>query len=70
MSRTYIGSAPIDMATMASVWDDVRKEILSDFYNEVCDRAEANMAATGTVSGAHWNAMRQVLKEKGVEVTR
>lgn len=45
-------------------------EILADFYNKVCDRAERNMAHTGTVSGAHWNAMKQVLAEMGVEVTR
>lgn len=44
--------------------------VLLAFYNEVCDQAERNMAATNTVSGAHWNAMRQVLKAKGIEVTR
>lgn len=47
-----------------------RNNILADFYAKVCDRAEQNMAQTGTVSGAHWNAMRQILKEMGVEVTR
>lgn len=46
------------------------KRIIIDFYNEVCDQAERNMAATNTVSGAHWNAMRQVLKTKGIEVSR
>ena len=46
------------------------KSILLAFYHRVCDRAEANMAATGTVSGAHWNAMRQELKALGIEVTR
>lgn len=45
-------------------------EIVLDFYNRVCDRAEANMALTGTVSGAHWNAMRQELAALGVEVKR
>jgi hypothetical protein len=44
--------------------------LLLDFYNRVCDRAERNMALTGTVSGAHWNAMRQELKALGIEVTR
>lgn len=44
--------------------------ILLAFYNEVCDQAERNMAATNTVSGAHWNAMRQVLKAKGIAVSR
>lgn len=47
---------------------DSEKVILRAFYAAVCVRAEANMAATGTVSGAHWNAMRQVLKEMGIEV--
>jgi len=44
--------------------------ILSAFYQEVCDQAEKNMASTGTVSGAHWNAMRQVLAQRGIEVSR
>lgn len=44
--------------------------VLLAFYNEVCDQAERNMAATNTVSGAHWSAMRQVLKAKGIEVAR
>ena len=46
------------------------KVLLLAFYNLVCDRAERNMEATGTVSGAHWNAMRQVLTTKGIEVAR
>lgn len=45
-------------------------QTLLEFYNRVCDRAEANMTLTGTVSGAHWNAMRQELKAQGIEVTR
>jgi len=44
--------------------------VLRAFYNEVCDQAERNMALTNTVSGAHWNAMRQVLKVKGIEVNQ
>jgi len=46
------------------------KPTLSAFYDEVCDRAEQNMASTGTVGGAHWNAMRVILAAKGIEVTR
>ena len=38
------------------------------FYHRVCERAERNMELTGIVSGAHWNAMRQVLKEMGINV--
>ena len=36
------------------------------FYAEVCIRAESIMAQTGTVSGAHYNAMRQLLQERGI----
>lgn len=50
------------------VLSDSERVILKAFYAAVCVRAEANMAATGTVSGAHWNAMRQVLGEMGIEV--
>lgn len=42
--------------------------IIADFYRRVCERAEKNMELTGTVSGAHWNAMRQVCTEMGIEV--
>lgn len=44
--------------------------VLAEFYNRVCDRAEANMAATGTISGAHWNAMRQELSAMGITVAQ
>ena len=36
------------------------------FYINVCLLAEKNMQETGTVSGAHWNAMRSILKQKGL----
>ena len=39
------------------------------FYAEVCVRAESIMAQTGTVSGAHYNAMRQLLQERGILAT-
>lgn len=48
--------------------NEAEKIALQAFYAAVCVRAEANMAATGTVAGAHWNAMRQVLAEMGIEV--
>lgn len=54
-----------------NVWNSRHiSRTLLDFYNRVCDRAESNMEATGTVSGAHWNAMRQELVAMGIEVTR
>lgn len=63
----FIPFPPIDGSAF---WKEIQKEMLLDFYNKVCDRAEQNMAHTGTVSGAHWNAMKQVLAEMGIEVTR
>lgn len=47
---------------------EIKRGALIDFYRSVCARAEANMEATGTVSGAHWNAMRQILVEMGIQV--
>jgi uncharacterized membrane protein len=47
--------------------DEVAKVVVQWFYRRVCERAEANMTATGTVAGAHWNAMRQVMAEMGIE---
>ncbi len=44
------------------------EDILRYFYAEVCAEAEKIMAQTGTVSGAHYNAMKRVLKRKGIEV--
>lgn len=46
------------------------KAIIVEFYHRVCERAEANMVVTGTVSGAHWNAMIQELMARGIEVDR
>lgn len=62
LSRGITGLAPVDLSP-------IRLNIVIDFYNRVCDRAEQNMAHTGTVSGAHWNAMKQVMREMGIEVT-
>ena len=44
------------------------QDILRQFYADVCAEAETIMAQTNTVSGAHWNAMKRVLKRRGVEV--
>lgn len=44
------------------------EDVIVDFVRRVKERAERNMQATGTVSGAHWNAMRQVLKDMGIEM--
>ena len=43
-------------------------DILRQFYADVCAEAELIMVQTNTVSGAHWNAMKRVLKRRGVEV--
>lgn len=52
----------------ADAWN--RRADVLDFYRRVCTRAERNMELTGTVSGAHWNAMRQELAAMGVEVPK
>lgn len=44
--------------------------IIKDFYQRVCKRAEQIMSDTNTLSGAHWNAMKQVMTEMGIEVER
>lgn len=43
-------------------------EIIQDFYDEVCKRAEAKMIATGKLEGSHYAAMREVLEEKKKEL--
>lgn len=42
--------------------------VIANFCERVKVRAESNIEANGTVSGAHWNAMRVVAKEMGIEV--
>ena len=39
-------------------------DIVQDYYNEVCRRAESNMLKTGRLEGAHYAAMQQVLEER------
>jgi hypothetical protein len=56
-----------EMATRIVELETERNTIVEQFYNRVCDRAEMNMESTGTVSGAHWNAMRQEMVALGME---
>lgn len=42
--------------------------ILADFYREVDYRAQVTIQRTGIVAGAHYNAMKAVLAEKGIDV--
>lgn len=46
----------------------LRNASIQYFYQRVCQRAEKNMQETGTVSGAHWNAMRQVMQQMNIEI--
>lgn len=39
----------------------VQREERTHFYDQVCAEAETIMQHTGTVSGAHYNAMRRLL---------
>lgn len=56
-----------EMRTGLSETGTEPKDIIAAFYVTVCERAEANIAHTGTVSGAYLNAMRQVMHEMGLE---
>lgn len=47
---------------------EIRNAAIRYFYRRVCRQAEKNMAETGTVSGAHWNAMKQVLAQMNISV--
>lgn len=72
----YAGATPLDLHFKPGVWDftpritakEAERDFLRQFYADVCAEAETIMAQTNTVSGAHWNAMRRVLKRRGVEV--
>lgn len=46
----------------------LRNSFIKYFYHRVCVQAEKNMQLTGTVSGAHWNAMRQVLQQMNIDI--
>lgn len=56
-----------EMRTGLSETGTEPKDIIAAFAVTVCELAEANIAHTGTVSGAHLNAMRQVMHEMGLE---
>lgn len=45
---------------------DVWRAMALNLYDEICKEAEAIMAQTNTVSGAHYNAMKRVLQRHGV----
>ncbi len=64
-----MGWKPGDEDVATKLWN-LRSDtdILRDFYRDVCAEAESIMALTGTVSGAHYNAMKRILKRKGIEV--
>jgi hypothetical protein len=43
---------------------------VASFIGHVEARAEEYIALTGQVSGAHWNAMKVIAKEMGIETTK
>jgi len=51
---------------MATTTTDLEKKILEEFYKEVCKQAEDNMLKTGKLEGAHYAAMKKILREKGI----
>lgn len=62
IEKTWPGSDGWE-GTLTEFWPNDVREILQSFCAEVNSRAELNMLKTGTVSGAHYNAMQQILKE-------
>lgn len=50
-----------------SVSEDARRQIITDFLQRVKARAERTIEETNVVTGAHWNALRVVAQEMGVE---
>lgn len=51
-----------------AAWNERSALPFVDFYKRVNERAMRNMELTGTLAGAHWNAMKQELKAMGAEV--
>jgi len=44
-------------------WTEVDYDIVKEFVNKICLKAEHKMLATGKLEGAHYAAMREVLEE-------
>lgn len=45
------------------------KEILQSFYKSICEEAEKTMSTPPyKLEGAHYNAMKRILNQKGIEV--
>jgi hypothetical protein len=40
-----------------------KKDIIIEFYNEVCKRAEDKMLKTGKLEGAHFASMKEIIDE-------
>jgi hypothetical protein len=40
-----------------------KEEIIIEFYNEVCKRAENKMLKTGKLEGAHYASMKELIDE-------
>lgn len=45
----------------------IQENIIEEFLERVKERALRNIEESGITTGAHWNALRQVAKELGVE---
>jgi len=59
---------PDSLATLEAEVAHLRAQpTIAAFIAEVNRRAEQTIERTGQVSGAHWNAMRAVAKEWGID---
>lgn len=40
-----------------------KKNIINEFYNDVCEEAEKNMLLTGKLEGSHYAAMKKIIEK-------
>jgi len=45
---------------------DIKDQIILEFYKRVCEMAEQKMLTTGKLEGAHYASMKQILIQRGL----
>lgn len=69
LCRLVETDAPAWESLPATELAELRNVNIRYFYVRVCRLAEKNMQYTGTVSGAHWNAMQQIMNQMGIDTS-
>jgi len=59
MFRIFVAGA----SSMQKLLEASDKKIIQGFYKDVCKHAEEKMLETGKLEGAHYAAMKQLMKE-------